>query len=150
MSVINTSIGLRDFLKVPTAIYHVQQIRDLVSKFSYKPGTTIRFLEPHMHLTVNVPNANPSSFMQPHGESIGLTFSEQIPSEGFQNEGHFKRWMFDFVMGWERHEASEWLKFNNQHVVEPHPETKITATMNLQGASHVNNIDFSHLVGNGT
>src|SRR5882724_12273867 len=103
----------------------LDELRSIVRKITYKPGHTIDLqfnLEGEaVMLLLSFP------VMDAHTGKMTKVATQKLLDEhlwGRMNKDQALLWIFDEVVGLERHEVCEWLRYDKQPVVEPHPELK--------------------------
>lgn len=92
-----------------------QAVRDVLKRFTYRPGWKFSVDSGLLRVYMTVTDANP-----PHGE-MDLTFSQPIPPhiyEGFD----WIRWLYDQLRTVEMHELQEFFRIDGRVVFDPHPE----------------------------
>jgi len=102
----------------------LNELRAIVRKITYKPGHTIDLQaqfggEVLLLLSFPVMDAHTGKMTKVGTKKM---LAEKLWQRMTKDEALC--WIFDEVVGLERHEVCEWLRYDKQPVVEPHPEEK--------------------------
>lgn len=99
----------------------IPDIRDILSRVTYKPGSRIDiqldFEQDTPTLVVDLP-VQDAYTLQP--AKIGTR--RVIPKHYLKSRESLLSYIFMTVEGIEKHEVREWLKYDRMTVIDPHPE----------------------------
>ena len=99
----------------------LDELRDLVSRISYKPNWTIALLDGPEFPTLRIAWRSPDSTLR-SPEPLDLRIKHTVPPLLCARWGPDEalRFVFEKVMEMERHEAREWFKVDGVPVDYPH------------------------------
>jgi hypothetical protein len=99
------------------------EIREIIRKVTYKPGARIDvrldFERNRPTLIVEVPVQDVRTL-----ETARIATYPEIPTRYLKSRGALLAFIFIAVEGIEKHEVREWLRYDKDAIVDPHPESK--------------------------